>query len=105
MAAGSGHGSLFFFVALLFFAVMMGVQLARFRAMMSGMRAMSRGAMGVMRRDIGIIVFVMAGGLAMMMCRLFVVLGGRVVMRAGGMLVRHAALLLTDNSTDTARAK
>jgi hypothetical protein len=94
MAAGSGNGSLFFVVALLFFAVMMGVQLACFRAMMGGMRAMSRGAMGMMRRGIGIIVFIMAGGLAVVMRRLFVVLGGRVMMRTGGMLVRHDVLLL-----------
>ena len=79
---------------MLFFAVMMGMQLAGFRAVMGGMCAMSGGAMGVMRRSIGIAVFVMAGGLAMMMRRFFMMFGGRVMMRAGGMFVRHDVLLL-----------
>ena len=84
---------------------MMGVQLAGFRAVMGGVCAMSGGAMGVMRRGIGIVVFIMTGGLAMVMRRFFMVFGGRVMMRAGGMLVRHCALLLTDSAAHTARAK
>jgi hypothetical protein len=41
----------------------------------------------------------MHGGPAVMMCRFFVMLGGGMMMCAGGMLVRHEALLVADGVT------
>jgi hypothetical protein len=88
-----------------FIAMMMGVQLARFGTMMGGMRAMPRGAMRMMRRCIGVVLFIVFGGLAVMMGRFFVMLGGGMVMGAGGMLMRHEALLWLETSTHTIHAK
>jgi hypothetical protein len=73
---------------------MMGVQLARFRAVVGGMRAVARSGLGVMRRGIGIVFLVMFGGQAVMMRRFFVMPGGGMVMRAGWMFVRHEVFLL-----------
>lgn len=86
---------------MVFVAMMMGVQFARLDAVMSGMGAMSGCAMRVMRRRVGIIFFVMSSGLAMMMRCLFVMFGGHMMMRAGGMLVRHDALLFTSRRQHT----
>jgi hypothetical protein len=77
---------------------MVSVQLARFRAVMRGMGAMARGAMGMMRRGIGIVFFIVHGGLTVMVRCLFVMLGGGMMMCASGMLVRHEALLVVDGA-------
>lgn len=92
-------------VAMTFFAVVMGVQLARLDAMMHGVRAMSARAVRVMRRHIGVVFFVMPGGQAVMMGSLFVMFGGRMVMGAGGVLVRHEELLLVDSASTHASNK
>jgi hypothetical protein len=76
--------------AILFFAVMMGVQLACLGGVMMGVRTVSCGAMGVMRSGLRIVFLIMLGGQAMVLRGLFVMLGGVVMMFAGGVLVRHA---------------
>jgi hypothetical protein len=67
----------------------MGVELRGFRAMMRGVRAMTRCGVGVMRGGFGTFVFIMLGGHAVMVRRFLVMFGGGVVMGAGRMLVRH----------------
>ena len=73
-------------------AVMLRMRLAGFGGMVVGMMAVARGGMGMMRRRIGIFLFIMLGGFAVMMRGLFVMVGGVVMMLAGGMLVRHGEL-------------
>ena len=79
-------------------AVMMGVQLACFRAVMGGMDAMAQCGVSVARSGFGIVFLVMFGGLAMVMRRFFAMLGGGMMMRAGRMLVRHETLSLVVNA-------
>ena len=88
-----------------FVAMMMGVQFARFGAVMGGMRAVPRGAMRMVRCGIGVVLFVMPCSLAVMMRRFFVMFGGGVVMSAGGMLMRHEALLWIETSAHTMHTK
>jgi hypothetical protein len=75
-------------------AMMMGVKLACFHAMMGGLRAMAAGALGMMRADLGLVFFIVPGGLAMVLRGLFVMFGRRMMMCAGGVLVRHVGLLV-----------
>jgi hypothetical protein len=107
LAAGLAHGLIFLAVMLgmIFVAMMMGMQFACLHAMMRGMGAMPGGAMGVMRCRIGIVFLVMLGGLAMVMRRFFMMFGSRMMMGAGGMLVRHDILLWWIRSAHTAYAK
>jgi hypothetical protein len=72
---------------------MMGVKLRSFGAVMGGMRAVAGCAVRVMRRSLGLLVFIMLGGLAVMMRRFLMMLGGGVMMRAGRMFVRHGESL------------
>jgi hypothetical protein len=68
-------------------AVMQRVGLAGFGGMVMGMMAVAGGAMGVMRRDFRVIVFVMLRRHAVMVGGLLVMVGGVVMVLAGGMLV------------------
>jgi hypothetical protein len=78
---------------------MMGVKLRGFRAMMRGVRAMTRCGVGVMCGGFGSLVLIMLGGHAVMMRRFLVMLGGGVVMGAGRMLVRHGKAPCGSNSS------
>ena len=71
---------------------MMGVELRGFGAVMGGMRAMASGTMRMMRRGFDLFFLVVPGGLAVMVCRFFVMVGGGVMMGAGRMFVRHGYL-------------
>ncbi len=74
------------------FAVMMGVGFAGFRRMVMCVMAMARRGMGMMRRRVVILVFIEAGGFAMMVRGLFMMFGGVLMMFAGRMLMRHEIL-------------
>jgi hypothetical protein len=81
----------------------MGVQLRCFGAVMRGMRAMARSAMGMVGGGFGLVFFIVFGGHAVMMCRFFMMVRSRMMMRAGGMLVRHEeALFVLDRSQHSA---
>ena len=73
-------------------AVMLGMRLAGLGGMVMGMMAVARSGVGVVCRDLGILVLIMLGGFAMVMRGLFVMVGGVVMMLAGGMFVRHGEL-------------
>ena len=88
-----------------FLAMMMGMELGSFGAMMGGVRAMARRGMGMMGGCLGLFILVMFGGLAVMVSRLLVMFGGGVMMRAGRMFVRHEALLLAGAQRDIRPAK
>jgi hypothetical protein len=77
----------------LFVTVMLRMGLAGLGGMVMGVMAVARSGMGVMRRAVGIVVFIMLGGFAVMLRGLFVMFGGIVMMLAGGVLVRHGVLL------------
>jgi hypothetical protein len=91
--AGIRRGLFFAGAEILFLAVMMGVRLAGLGRVMMGVMAMARRGMGMMCRRIGIFLFIMLGGFAVMMRRLFMMFGGGMVMAAGGMFLRHGLLL------------
>jgi hypothetical protein len=55
---------------------MLGVQLARFRCVMRGMKMMPVRGMRVVRRLVGVAAFVVLGGVAMMLRGLGVVMRG-----------------------------
>lgn len=61
--------------------------------------------MGVMSGQLGLVVFIMFGGHAMMMGSLFMMLGGGMMMGAGWMLVRHGKLPLAEAEAHRNRAK
>jgi hypothetical protein len=65
------------------------VMLGGFDAMMLRVMAMTGGGVGMMRGDLVIVILIMPGGFAMMARGAFVMIGGIVMMFAGGMLVRH----------------
>ena len=73
-------------------AVFLHMRLAGLGGMVMGVMAVTRSGMGMVRRGLGVFVFVMLGGFAVMMRGLFVMVGGVVMMLAGGMLVRHGEL-------------
>jgi hypothetical protein len=77
----------------LFVAVMLRMGLAGLGGMVMGVMAVARSGMGVMRRAVGIFVFIVLGGFAVMLRGLFVMFGGVMMMLAGGVLVRHGVLL------------
>jgi hypothetical protein len=71
-------------------AVMLGVMAARLGMVFFGVAGMAMGAVGVMRRLFVIAGFVMLGGLAMMLRRMFMMFSGLVVMFDG--VLAHALL-------------
>jgi hypothetical protein len=72
-------------------AVMGGVVTARLGVVMFGVAGMTVRGMGVVRRLFMIAGFVMLGGLAVMFCRMLVMLGGLLMMLDVGMFA-HVAL-------------
>ena len=74
-------------------AMMMGMELAGLHAVMGSLGAVTAGALGMVGGDLGFVFFIMPGGQAMMMRGLLMMFGRRMMMCAGGMLVRHIALL------------
>ena len=72
-------------------AVVGGVVTARLGVVMFGVAGMTVRGMGVVRRLFVIAGLVMPGGLAVMFCRMLVMLGGLVVMIDVGVLA-HVAL-------------
>ena len=72
-------------------AVMGGVVTARLGVVMFGVAGMTVRGMGVVRRLFVIAGFVMLGGLAVMFCRMLVMLGGLVMMLDVGVFA-HVAL-------------
>jgi hypothetical protein len=71
--------------------VMLGVMTAGFDMMVFGMAGMAMGAVGVMRRLFVIAGFMMLGGFAVMLRRMFVVFGG-LVMMLDACVFAHGAL-------------
>jgi hypothetical protein len=74
-------------------SMMLDVKLARFRRMMMRVRAVARGRVRVMRRDLVVVSFIMLRGFAMMARGFLVMIRGVMMMLAGRMFVRHVRLL------------
>ena len=74
-------------------AVMLRMRLAGFGGMVMSMMAVARGGVGVMGRALAVFFFIVLGGFAVMVRGLFQMVGGVVVMLAGGMFVRHGVSL------------
>ena len=73
--------------------------------MVRGMGAMARRGMGMVGGGVGLLIFIMFGGHAVMMRRFLVMFGGGMVMGAGGMLVRHGKLLVAQIQAHRSPAK
>ena len=71
---------------------MLGMCLARLSSIVVGMMAVTRGGMSMMRSGIVVIIFIVFGGFAVVVCRLFVMFSCVVVMLTGWMFMRHGVL-------------
>ncbi len=71
-----------------------GMGLAGFRRVMMRVMAMARRRVGVMGGGFHIVVFEMPGGFAMMVRRLFVMVGGMGVVLADGVFLGHLGVPL-----------
>jgi hypothetical protein len=72
-------------------AVVLGVMTARLGMVLLGLAGMAMGAVGMVRRLLVIAGLVMPGGLAMVLCRMLVVLGS-LVMMVDVCVVAHVSL-------------
>jgi hypothetical protein len=72
-------------------AVLLGVMTARLYMMMLGVAGMAVGGVRMMRRLLVIAGLVMLGGLPMMLCRMFVVLG-RLLVMLDALMFAHISL-------------
>jgi hypothetical protein len=72
-------------------AVLLGVMTARLYMMMLGVAGMAVGGVRMMRRLLVIAGLVMLGGLPMMLCRMFVVLG-RLLVMLNALMFAHISL-------------
>jgi len=81
------------------------LMLGGFAGMVLGVLAMAACDMGVMGRDLVIVLLVMLRRFAVMAGGLFMILGGAVMIGAGGVLVRHGEFSLLLAAPESSRRR